>query len=180
MKNQTHNISGYFTPNLTLNYIAPYNITLKDIQPHPISTEKPDYIATLEIITLDDNVHDESIPEPEPNPIPEQYGAETNTRENHYISPFDEGLIHEFQENYHTVITGKIIEWYGQKQPSNYDYQYRVESLAHHTPKMQEDSNYIILGHKDNFIPVTADVVLFGLDKDDDGFLYIVKTVIRT
>tara|TARA_Y100000780_G_C13533791_1_gene358734 strand:+ start:504 stop:626 length:123 start_codon:yes stop_codon:yes gene_type:complete len=35
------------------------------------------------------------------------------------------------------------------------------------------------MSDEDNFIPVNADVVLFGLDKDDDGSLYIVKTVIQ-
>lgn len=119
------------------------------------------------------------IPEPEPNPIPEEYNNEFVTKQDHYISSFEEEWIHEFQENYHTVITGKVIEWYGQKQPSKYDYQYRVEALAHHTPRMQEESIYKILGNEDNFIPVNADVVLFGLDNDDDGFLYIVKTVIQ-
>lgn len=49
VKNQTHKISGYFTPNHSINYITPYNVTLVDIQPHPISTEKPDYVVTLEI-----------------------------------------------------------------------------------------------------------------------------------
>ncbi len=53
VKNQTHKIAGYFTPNYTISYITPYNVTLVDIQPHPISTEKPEYIATLEIKKLD-------------------------------------------------------------------------------------------------------------------------------
>jgi len=56
VRNQTHKIAGYFTPGYTISYITPYNVTLVDIQPHPISTEKPDYIATLEITTLDDDV----------------------------------------------------------------------------------------------------------------------------
>lgn len=53
VKNQTHKISGYFTPNHTVNYITPYNVTLVDIQPHPVSTEKPEYVATLEIKKLE-------------------------------------------------------------------------------------------------------------------------------
>lgn len=118
-------------------------------------------------------------PEPEPNPIPEEFDDAAIKKQDHYISPFDEEWIHRFQEDYHTVITGKVTEWYGQKQPSKYDYQYRVEALAHHTPRMQEDSTYIILGDENNFIPVNADVVLFGLDKDDDGSLYIVNTLIQ-
>lgn len=77
------------------------------------------------------------------------------------------------------MITGKVIEWYGQKQPSKYDYQYRVEPLSHHTPRMQEEFIYKIMGDEENFIPVDADVVLFGLDMDDEGLLYIVKTVIQ-
>ena len=53
VKNQTHKISGYFTPNHTVNYITPYNVTLVDIQPHPVSTEKPEYVATVEIKKLE-------------------------------------------------------------------------------------------------------------------------------
>ena len=49
VKNQTHKIAGYFTPGYTLTYITPYNVTLVDIQPYPISTEKSDYVATLDI-----------------------------------------------------------------------------------------------------------------------------------
>jgi len=115
------------------------------------------------------------VPEPEPEPMPEE-NPETEIIQDEYVSPFDEELIHEFQQ-YHTVITGKVIEWYGQKEPSKYNYQYRVEPLAHHTPRMQEEFIYKVLG--DDFIPVNADVVLFGLDMDDEGNLYIVKTVIQ-
>ncbi|AJW70245.1 hypothetical protein [Nitrosopumilus adriaticus] len=53
VKNQTHKISGYFTPNHTMNYISPYNITLVDIRPYPVSTEKPNYVVTLEIKKLE-------------------------------------------------------------------------------------------------------------------------------
>ncbi len=54
VRNQTHKTAGFFTPGHTISYITPYNVTLVDIQPHPISTEKPDYTATLEITKLDD------------------------------------------------------------------------------------------------------------------------------
>ena len=54
VRNQTHKTAGYFTPGYTISYITPYNVTLVDVQPHPVSTEKPDYIATLEITKLDD------------------------------------------------------------------------------------------------------------------------------
>ena len=49
VQNQTHEISGNFTPGYTLSYITPYNVTLVDVLPHPISTEKPDYVAVLDI-----------------------------------------------------------------------------------------------------------------------------------
>lgn len=117
-------------------------------------------------------------PEPEPEPMPEENHNAPVPDVEQYISPFDEKLIQEFQK-YHTVITGKVLEWYGQKQPSQYYYQYRVEALAHHTPRMQDDSVYIIMGDEDNFIPVDADVVLFGLNMDKQGTLYIAETVIH-
>ena len=49
IRNETDKISAQFTPNHSLTYITPYNITLTDIQPYPISTERPDYTATLKI-----------------------------------------------------------------------------------------------------------------------------------
>ena len=52
VSNQTHDISGPIPIGFTITYITPYEITLKDIQPHPISTEKPDYVVTLEITNL--------------------------------------------------------------------------------------------------------------------------------
>lgn len=52
IRNQTHKISAQFTPNHSVTYIQPYNITLTDIQPYPVSTEKADYTATLEIQNL--------------------------------------------------------------------------------------------------------------------------------
>lgn len=54
VQNQTHKISGYFTPGYTLSYITPYNVTLVAVNPHPISTEKPDYVAILDISKLGD------------------------------------------------------------------------------------------------------------------------------
>lgn len=47
--NETHKIGGGFEINSPLSYITPYTITLIDVKPHPISTEKPEYIAILEI-----------------------------------------------------------------------------------------------------------------------------------
>jgi len=52
IRNQTHKISAQFTPNYSVTYIHPYNITLTNIQPYPVSTEKPDYTATLKIESL--------------------------------------------------------------------------------------------------------------------------------
>ena len=49
VKNQTHKVSGLFTPRYTLSYITPYEITLVDLQPHPISTEETKYIATINV-----------------------------------------------------------------------------------------------------------------------------------
>lgn len=54
VRNQTHKIAGFFIPDHTVSYISPYNVTLIDIQPHPVSIEKPDYVATLKITKLDD------------------------------------------------------------------------------------------------------------------------------
>ena len=47
--NQTHKIGGGLEIGYPRTYITPYTITLIDVRPHPISTEKPDYVATLEI-----------------------------------------------------------------------------------------------------------------------------------
>ncbi len=49
VKNQTHRISGVFAPGDVLSYITPYDITLVDLQPHPISTEEAKYVATINI-----------------------------------------------------------------------------------------------------------------------------------
>ena len=53
IKNQTHRISGLFTPGDTLSYIKPYEVTLVDVQPYPISTEEAKYVATINISQLD-------------------------------------------------------------------------------------------------------------------------------
>ena len=49
VNNQTDKIPVHFTLGDTISYITPYRITLIDVEPHPISTEKPEYIATLSI-----------------------------------------------------------------------------------------------------------------------------------
>ena len=49
--NQTEKISENFSPGFTLSF-TPYNITLVDVLPYPISTEKPDYVVILEITKL--------------------------------------------------------------------------------------------------------------------------------
>ena len=64
LDNKTLDASTYFTPGRTVTF-PPYEITMTDIQPHPISTEKPDYVATLEATKLD------------VQPDPEQFRGET-------------------------------------------------------------------------------------------------------
>ena len=49
VKNQTHRVSGVFAPGDVLSHITPYDITLVDLQPHPISTEEAKYVATINI-----------------------------------------------------------------------------------------------------------------------------------
>ena len=57
IKNQTHRASGGFTSDYVFSYITPYEITLVDVQPHPISTEKTeDYVATINISKLEKHV----------------------------------------------------------------------------------------------------------------------------
>jgi hypothetical protein len=51
VQNQTDKISKNLSPGFTLSF-TPYNITLVDVLPHPISTEKPDYVVILEITKL--------------------------------------------------------------------------------------------------------------------------------
>ncbi len=57
IQNQTHKNAAYFTPGFTSTYHIPYEITLVDIQPHPISTQDATdkYIATLRISKSEDN-----------------------------------------------------------------------------------------------------------------------------
>ena len=61
ISNQTHKIGGPLEISYPVTYISPYTITLVDVKPHPISTEKPDYVAMLEITKpmLDDGFVDE-------------------------------------------------------------------------------------------------------------------------
>lgn len=54
VQNHTHKILGNFTPGFSMSYIVPYNVTLIDVQPHPVTTEKPDYVAILEISKISD------------------------------------------------------------------------------------------------------------------------------
>ena len=49
IKNQTHQISGAFMLGHIHSFITPYEITLVDLQPYPISTEEPKYVATINI-----------------------------------------------------------------------------------------------------------------------------------
>lgn len=53
--NQTHKIGGGFEIDHPLTYMTPFTITLIDVKPHPISTEKPDYVAILDISKIDKN-----------------------------------------------------------------------------------------------------------------------------
>ena len=56
IKNQTFRTSVGFTSDYVFSYITPYEITLVDIQPHPISTEKSDYVAAINISKLEKHV----------------------------------------------------------------------------------------------------------------------------
>ena len=49
ISNATHDIGGYRDIGNVEKSFPPFVVTLKDIQPYPVSTEKPDYVATLEI-----------------------------------------------------------------------------------------------------------------------------------
>jgi len=57
IKNQTHKNAASFTPGYTVSYHTPYEITLVDIQPHPISTQDAtdEYVATISISKLEDD-----------------------------------------------------------------------------------------------------------------------------
>jgi len=65
LDNKTLDASTYFTPGRTVTFL-PYEITMTEIQPHPISTEAPDYVATMQITKL-----------PETKPSPEMFRGET-------------------------------------------------------------------------------------------------------
>ena len=61
ISNQTHKIGGPLEISYSITHISPYTITLVDVKPHPVSTEKPGYVAILEITKpmLDDGFIDE-------------------------------------------------------------------------------------------------------------------------
>ena len=62
VSNKTHDISSGPIPiEFTIDFIDPYEITLKNIEPHPISSEKSNYVAILEIKKLT-NSSDGKIP----------------------------------------------------------------------------------------------------------------------
>ncbi|MCV0409618.1 hypothetical protein [Nitrosopumilus sp.] len=54
--NQTHKIGGLFEIGYPLTYMTPYTITLIDVKPHPISTEKSDYVAILDVSKTEKNI----------------------------------------------------------------------------------------------------------------------------
>ena len=58
IKNQTHRVSGIFTPGYTLSYITPYEITLVDLQPYPISTKETKYVATVNVSQPEKNMEE--------------------------------------------------------------------------------------------------------------------------
>ena len=49
VSNSTHDVGGPQEIGFVQKTFPPYLITLKDIQPYPVSTEKPDYVVTLNI-----------------------------------------------------------------------------------------------------------------------------------
>lgn len=52
VQNQTHKVSKDFDVGTTLSAISPYNVTLIDVIPHPITTKIPDYVAILDITKI--------------------------------------------------------------------------------------------------------------------------------
>jgi len=52
ISNHTHKIGGPIEIGHPMTYISPYTVTVVDVKPYPISIEKPDYVATLEITKL--------------------------------------------------------------------------------------------------------------------------------
>lgn len=53
--NQTHKMGGALEIGFPFTHITPYTITLIDVKPHPITTEKSDYVAILEITKLSES-----------------------------------------------------------------------------------------------------------------------------
>ncbi|MCV0431237.1 hypothetical protein [Nitrosopumilus sp.] len=49
ISNETISVGGGSEMDVPMTFFEPYKITLVGVEPHPISTEKPDYVATLEI-----------------------------------------------------------------------------------------------------------------------------------
>lgn len=49
INNETHKIGGGHAIGIPLTFFDPYTITVINVEPHPISTEKPDYVVTLDI-----------------------------------------------------------------------------------------------------------------------------------
>jgi hypothetical protein len=77
VKNQTDKISGYFMPGNPMSYITPFKITLTEVKPHPISTEKSEYVATL-LISKNQN---ESKSIEEQKPTTDKTESKTNSLE---------------------------------------------------------------------------------------------------
>ena len=61
ISNETHKIGGPHGLNTPLTFFEPYEIVLFDVSPIPISTEKPDYVATLKVTKLQSELSDEQI-----------------------------------------------------------------------------------------------------------------------
>ena len=49
VSNDTHDVGGPRDIGFVQKSFEPYSIRLKNVEPYPISTEKPDYVAVLEI-----------------------------------------------------------------------------------------------------------------------------------
>ena len=54
LSNQTHTVDVHFSPEHTVTFF-PYEITLDKVMPHPTTTEKPDYVATLEVTKVSED-----------------------------------------------------------------------------------------------------------------------------
>lgn len=53
MQNQTHDYYEDFGIGTTISTIFPYNVTLIEVIPHPITTQTPNYVAIFDIINFD-------------------------------------------------------------------------------------------------------------------------------